>query len=147
MRNLPGLLASPNPALACRLFPSWTSRDLLSGSVIGSKFFSMFGVWVFHKTHSCNCTTTLCVRTCINPKQGKMSLGWWAHLRDGFSEPCAREPTHTRSKRITSTWASAAVWLIHSSRFQFNIKHDQEEKLREVPLVQSVPRHCCWGLF
>lgn len=43
------------------------------------------------------------------------------------------------TRRITSTWASAAVWLIHSSRFQFNIKHDQEEKMREAPLYSRYP--------
>lgn len=112
----------------------------------------MFGAWVFRKTHSCNCTTILSVRVYINlvvgsyqvsPKRGKMSLGWWAHARDGSSEPCAREPTHTRSKRITSTCASAAVWLIHSSRFQLSIKYDGREAL----IVQFVPRQCCWGLY
>lgn len=118
--------------------------------------FSMFGAWGFCKTHSCNCTTILSISICINlvmgshqvsPEQGKSSLAWWAHARYGSSEPCAREPNHTRSKRITSTWASAAVCLIHSSRFQFNIKHYQEEKMREALIAQSVPRHCCWGLY
>lgn len=68
-----------------------------------------------------------------------MSLGWWAPVRDSSSEPCAREATQKRSKRITSTWASAAVWLIHSSRFPLNRKYDQEEKLREAPMLQPAP--------
>lgn len=76
-----------------------------------------------------------------------MSLGWWAPVRDSSSEPCAREATQKRSKRITSTWASAAAWLIHSSRFPLNIKYDQEEKMREAPIVEPVPRHCSWGLY
>lgn len=83
----------------------------------------------------------------VSPKQGKMSLGWWAPVRDSSSEPCAREATQKRSKRITSTWASAAVWLIHSSSFPSNMKHDQEEKMREAPTVEPVPRHCSWELY
>lgn len=104
---------------------------------------------------SCSCTTAFSVRFCMNPlvgshwvspKQGKMSLGWWAPVRDSSSEPCAREATQKSSKRITSTWASAAVWLIDSSRFPLNMKYDQEEKLREAPTAEPVcTRHCCWG--
>lgn len=82
----------------------------------------------------------------VSPKQGKMSLEWWAPVRDSSSEPCAREATQKRSRRITSTWASAAVWLIDSSRFPLNMKYDQEEKLREAPTAEPVcTRHCCWG--
>lgn len=39
-RNLTSLPASSNPVLVCWLFPSWASRDLLSGSVIYSRIFS-----------------------------------------------------------------------------------------------------------
>lgn len=38
-RNLTSLLVSPNLALGCWLFPSWTSRDLLSGSIMCPRLF------------------------------------------------------------------------------------------------------------
>lgn len=136
--------------LACWLSPSWNSRDWTSSSEAQSRtlVFSVFGAWVFHKTHSCKCTKPSPLRFVsiphwshqISPRQGKMSLERWAHARDVSSEPCARELTQTRCKRIISTWASAVVWLIHSSRFQFNLQYDQEEKMREAPIVQTVPR-------